>query len=164
MAVTTKAHGKYKGIIVGKTDTRKLKEGLKAKKQDLVAFIILRLQQIGEECVKVARENGRYNDITGNLRSSIGYVVLNDGKPVHSGTLKRYSGTKGNGEDGNAAAESFLQKLQAEYPQGISLVVCAGMDYAAYVEYHEDKDVLHSAEQTAERMLDELLKGVISEK
>lgn len=188
MATVTRAHGKYKGIIVNKTDVRKLKEGLNAKKEEVCDFIIARFQQIGEECVKVARDSGRYNDITGNLRSSIGYVVLRDGKPVHEGgfiqtrgygentalvrfttkTGKKVSyhakGKSGDGSQGVAKGKAFLNKLQAEYPQGISLIVCAGMDYAVYVEYHNDKDVLHSAEQTAERLLDELLKGVITEK
>lgn len=164
MAVVTQTHGKYKGIIVSKTDMRKLREGLNAKMKGIADFIILRFRQIGEECVKVARDSGRYNDITGNLRSSIGYVILYDGKPVQYGAPKQYSGKKGNGELGAAAAESLLQRLQSKFPWGIVLIVCAGMNYAAYVEYHEDKDVLHSAEQTAEKLLDELLKDVISKK
>lgn len=164
MAVVTRTHGKYKGIIVSKTDMRKLREGLNAKMKGIADFIIFRFRQIGEECVKVARDSGRYNDITGNLRSSIGYVILYDGKPVHYGAPKQYSGKNGNGELGAAAAESFLQKLQSQFPWGIVLIVCAGMNYAAYVEYHKDKDVLHSAEQTAKKLLDELLKGVITKK
>lgn len=164
MAVVTQTHSKYKGIIVSKTDMRKLREGLKAKMKDIADFIIFRFQQIGEECVKVARDSGRYNDITGNLRSSIGYVILYDGRPVQYGASKQYSGKKGNGELGAAAARSLLQKLQSKFPWGIVLIVCAGMNYAAYVEYHEDKDVLHSAEQVAEQLVNKLLKGVISER
>lgn len=188
MAVVTRSHSKYSGILVNKTDVRKLKEGLKADIEEVCDFIISRFNQIGVECVKIARDSGRYNDITGNLRSSIGYVVLRDGKPVHDGgfvqtrgygentalvrfTTKagkkvsyRAKGKSGDGSQGVAEGKAFLQKLQAEYPQGISLIVCAGMNYAAYVEYHKDLDVLHSAEQTAERLLDELLRGVITEK
>lgn len=164
MAKVTATHGKYKGIIVSKTDMRKLRKGLQAKMKDIADFLILRFSQIGEECVTVARNSGRYNDITGNLRSSIGYVILYDGKPVKYSASKQYSGKKGNGELGAAAAESLLQKIQAKFPWGIVLIVCAGMNYAAYVEYHEDKDVLHSAEQVAEQLVNKLLKGVISEK
>ena len=164
MAIVTQTHGKYKGIIVSKTDMRKLKAGIDAKMKGVADLIIKQLSYIGEECVKVARDSGRYNDITGNLRSSIGYVILYDGKPVQYGASKQYSGEKGNGELGAAAAESLLQKLQAKFPWGIVLIVCAGMNYAAYVEYHKDKDVLHSAEQVAEQLVNKLLKGVISQK
>ena len=88
--------GKYKGIIVSKTDMRKLRAGLQAKSKDIADLIIKQLSYIGEECIKVARKNGSYDYITGNLRSSIGYVILYDGKPVQYGASERYSGKKGN--------------------------------------------------------------------
>ena len=71
MAVVTHTHGKYKGVIVSKTDMRKLRTGLQAKMKDIADLIIEQLSYIGEECIRIARENGSYNDITGNLRSSI---------------------------------------------------------------------------------------------
>ena len=37
------------------------------------------LQRAGEEFVKLARKKGNYQDHTGNLRSSIGYVIVKDG-------------------------------------------------------------------------------------
>ena len=37
------------------------------------------LQRAGEEFVKIARKKGNYQDHTGNLRSSIGYVIVKDG-------------------------------------------------------------------------------------
>ena len=37
------------------------------------------LQRAGEEFVRLARKNGNYQDHTGNLRSSIGYVIVKDG-------------------------------------------------------------------------------------
>ena len=37
------------------------------------------MQFIGEECVRIAREQGTYNDITGNLRNSVGYVLVRNG-------------------------------------------------------------------------------------
>ena len=89
MAKVVTTHGKYKGVIVSKTDMRKLKAGLQAKMKDIVALLVKQLSFIGEECIRIARESGSYNDITGNLRSSIGYVVLVDGKPVVTGASKR---------------------------------------------------------------------------
>lgn len=161
MAKKVSVHSKYKGIIVSKTEMRKLKTGLNAKMKDIADLLIKQLSYIGEECIRIARESGSYNDITGNLRSSIGYVILYDGKPVVSGALKQYSGKKGEGEDGPPAAEALLTSLQAKYPWGIVLIVCAGMKYAAYVEAVHHKDVLTSAEIKSEALAKQLLKGLV---
>lgn len=162
MAKTSTTHGKYKGVIVSKTDFRKLNAKLKQSRKDITDFIVSRFQQIGEEAVKIARENGSYHDVTGNLRSSIGYVILVDGKVVTNGTPVRYSGAKGNGEKGEAAANELLQKLKSKFPWGIVLILCAGMEYAAFVENVKGKDVLTSAEHLAESLMKQLLKGIIN--
>lgn len=161
MAKTSTTHGKYKGVIVSKTDFRKLNAKLKQSRKDITDFIVMHFRQIGEGAVKIARENGSYHDITGNLRSSIGYVILVDGKVVTNGTPVRYSGAKGNGEKGEAAANELLQKLKSKYPWGIVLILCAGMEYAAFVENVRGKDVLTSAEHLAESLMKQLLKGII---
>lgn len=154
-------HSNYKGVIICRFNLQKVKKTLAVKSQELNEFIIMRFKQIGEECVRIARESGSYNDITGNLRSSIGYVILQDGKPVVNGASKQYSGTKGNGEAGPAAAEALLTQLQAKFPWGIVLIVCAGMNYAAYVENVRHKDVLTTAELKAESLLKQLLNGIV---
>lgn len=161
MAKVATSHGKYKGVIVSKTDMRKLKSGLQAKMKDIIALLVKQLSFIGEECIRIARESGSYNDITGNLRSSIGYVVLVDGKPVVTSQSKQYDGEKGNGEAGPPAAEALLKTLQAKFPRGVVLIVCAGMKYAAYVESVHHKDVLTSAELKAESLAKKLLNGLI---
>lgn len=161
MAKVATSHGKYKGVIVSKTDMRKLKSGLQAKMKDIIALLVKQPSFIGEECIRIARESGSYNDITGNLRSSIGYVVLVDGKPVVTSQSKQYDGEKGNGEAGPPAAEALLKTLQAKFPWGVVLIVCAGMKYAAYVESVHHKDVLTSAELKAESLAKKLLNGLI---
>lgn len=188
MAKVITTHNKYRSVIVSKTDMRKLKTGLRMKMQVLAQHIIKQLSYIGEECVKTARENGSYNDITGNLRSSIGYVVLHDGKPVKQGgfqqvhgrgenmSLVRFKtksgkevkywakGESGDGSKGVQTGQKLLQKLQAKFPWGIALIVCAGMNYAAYVESIHHKDVLTSAELRAEELAKKLLKGLTEAK
>ena len=161
MAKQITYHGKYKGIIVSQFSVNKIRKELEKKKKEVEDFLIFRFQQIGEECVKIAREQGSYNDITGNLRSSIGYVVLNNGKPVKYGQPKQYNGKLGNGAEGAKAAEVLLTKLQAKFPRGMVLIVCAGMNYAAYVENIHHKDVLASAELKAESLVKQLLEGII---
>lgn len=76
MAGKSPTSGKYKGALVNKTNILKLQKGLKMKLADIAKALVEQLTYIGEECVRIARENGSYNDITGNLRSSIGYLSL----------------------------------------------------------------------------------------
>lgn len=127
--------------------------------KNLVDGVIDTLSYIGERAVTIARERGDYMNRTGNLRSSIGYVILHDGQPVRQGEPEVY----GEGNQGSQVAEELLTMVRSEYPQGIVLIVCAGMNYASYVEDIYGKDVLTSArletEQLAERMLKELLNA-----
>lgn len=160
MAKVVTSHSKYSGVIVSKTDMLKLKSGLDIALKEVRQRLVFRLQAIGEECVRIARENGSYNDITGNLRSSIGYIVMDNGNIVQKGASKQYSGIKGNGEKGAAAAESIFTQMQAKFPWGVVLVVVAGMNYAAYVESIHHKDVLTSAELLMEQLAKQRLSDL----
>lgn len=163
MAKTSTTHGKYKGVIVSKTDFRKLNARLTAKRKEITDFIIFRFEQIGEEAVKIARDMGSYHDITGNLRSSIGYMILNDGKVVKRGEPEKFAGSSGDGAKGAAEGQRLLNTLKAKFPWGIVLIICAGMEYAAFVENVKHKDVLTSAEHLAENLMKSLLGNLISE-
>lgn len=129
----------------------------------IIELLVKQLSYIGEECIRIARTSGSYNDITGNLRSSIGYVVLVDGEPRVWGASKTYTGAKGNGDAGPPAAQALLDSLKSKFPWGVVLIVCAGMKYAAYVENVRHKDVLTSAELRAESLMKQLLNGIVSE-
>ena len=39
--------------------------------------------EVGERCIIEARDNGAYTDRTGNLRNSVGYVVLLNLSLIH---------------------------------------------------------------------------------
>lgn len=165
MAKVVTVHSKYKGIIVSKTDMRKVREGLKIKMSAVIDRLVNRFEEIGELAVKIAREKGSYNDITGNLRSSIGYVILIDGNPVRYGVPEAFKG-KAEGADGAkgvADGQAMLRKLQAKFPWGVVLIVCAGMHYAAEVESVRHRDVLTSAELEADKLAKRLLKNITSE-
>lgn len=131
---------------------------------ELDAMIVKNLCYVGETCVKFAREPHHLNwgDRTGNLRSSIGYVVLRDGRPLANGMPRTFSGPDGDGSQGPEAAQRLLAKIQAEQPDGYVLAVCAGMEYASFVESVHHRDVLTGAqlrgEELAERLLTALFK------
>lgn len=117
--------------------------------------IVRILRNVGEKCINEAREYGSYQDRTGNLRSSIGYIVLKDGKPIEKGGFQL---TK-SGNDGQKEGETFINKVTSQYPKGFVLVVVAGMKYASYVEAR-NYNVLTSAELLAEREVPKLLKAL----
>ena len=121
--------------------------------------VIRILRFVGEMCINEARTNGSYQDQTGNLRSSIGYIVLKDGKPIEKGGFAPTErGTK-KGKDGQKEGEVFINKVISQYPRGFVLVVVAGMKYASYVEAR-NYNVLSSAELLAEKEVPKLLKAL----
>lgn len=117
------------------------------------------LQYCGEYAVKIAREEGKYNDITGNLRSSIGYAILKDGRIIQQDHQEGPRGTdrKTGVQDSKRLVLSVAKELKAGY----ALVVVAGMDYALFVENMESKDVLSGAVIGTEKYLRDTLDKVI---
>ena len=84
------------------------------------------LQYLGEEFVNKARSVSTYKDRTGNLRASIGYVVLARGRVV----AKNFVGKN----KGKSAGTEIANEVAANYPNDYVLIGVAGMKYAAHVE------------------------------
>jgi len=138
------------GIIPRSTNSQTVLTELRRGYRTIENGIIKILQFAGEEFVRDAREalkisgdwkqriltkeellkkktqpkRGDYLDDSGNLRSSIGYFVLNDGKIV----MDEFSGTA----EGIAAGRQALELVKVKH--GYQLIGVAGMDYASYVE------------------------------
>lgn len=149
-------------------------KNIKAKTDSLIESCVETFCYVGERCVTEARKAGEYNDITGNLRSSIGYVVLFNGQPykysqsrVFRGRKyknKTYKGKKlvrKKGNMGVSEGQAFLERLAKEfanrYPKGVVLIVVAGMKYAVYVEELHNLNVLSSAELLADEIVPRML-------
>lgn len=103
------------------------------------------LERIGQECIIEARNNGNYTDQTGNLRSSIGYAIFNNGKIISSSSFESIK----NGKEGQKQGRDLVKSLVSEFNQNIVLVVVAGMNYAAYVE--TKRNVISSSELLAKQ-------------
>lgn len=123
--------------------------------------IISRMQYLGEQCVTHARlipKDVGFEDQTGNLRSSIGYMVFHNGRSL----MDNYKQVAG-GTEGIERGKALAREVAGKFPKGFLLVVTAGMDYAIHVE-SKGRDVLASAENLAERewprMRDELTRNV----
>lgn len=91
-------------------------------------------------------------DWTANLRSSIGYVVVIDGKVVN----EKFEQVK-DGNDGVKEGASFARSLAKKFPQGVCLILVAGMEYAYYVK-KRGYDVIDSGELLARNLVPKLLK------
>lgn len=117
--------------------------------------LVKKLIDSGRQFVKLARENGGYNNVTDNLRSSIGFMVLKDGVVLNLNFRQVGSGTKGKIE-----AIAFAQGLAGTtYNNGYVLLVVAGMKYAASVE-SRGKDVITGSSQVVESFLKEAITKI----
>lgn len=122
----------------------------------LTEALVYNLCAIGEQVLIAARSTNSYKDQTGNLRSSVGYIVAIDGEVVRMSDFD----PSDRGTDkttGQNTGKAYAQKLIEKYPKGIVLLVVAGMNYASYVSA-KGLDVLDSSELLAERLIPKMLK------
>ncbi len=146
--------------IVLKTPNEKIKAdfagGYNAKVRQV---LINTLFYVGESCIREARDHGKYTDRTGNLRSSIGYSVVEDGVTLRDSAPQSFSGPEGSGAQGAENGKSFLETVKSSHNKGLVLIVTAGMNYAVYVEAR-GYNVLTSAELLADKLVPQLLKQI----
>lgn len=110
--------------------------------------VVRRLQYLGEMCVNEARQSGSYRDFSGNLRNSVGYVVIANGKIVFSSLSKKGA---------QNVTPTLVAEATARHSSSYALVIVAGMNYASYVEA-KGRVVLASAEKFAEKEMPKLLR------
>lgn len=121
--------------------------------------VIRNLQRLGEECViHVKNRTGEesWYDQTGNLRSSIGYVIAVDGRIIRTGGFSQIL----NGAEGPTEGRKFAKEMADSHPGKYVLIVVAGMNYASYVEEMDNKDVLASSALFAERELPKMIRRI----
>ena len=85
------------------------------------------LKYLGEELTKYAKEKHNYTDRTGNLTNSIGYAVVRGSDIVYFGGAVQ----QGEGADN---ALKVAMKMAESLSASLTLIIVAGMNYAAYVE------------------------------
>lgn len=125
------------------------------------------LAYLGEKYVRRIKDrpsSESWNDITTNLRSSIGYMLVEEGRKIMQSTF-RASQAKGSSLGGNSdgasgvsAGQRYIDELADKYADTFVLVVVAGMNYADYVESHKNKDVLASTELLARKEIGSYLE------
>jgi hypothetical protein len=108
-------------------------------------------------CLKMverAKQTNTYKDQTGNLRSSIGYILYHNGKEIS----RQFEIVK-DGEDGIRKGSALARDVASEYGKGFVAVVVAGMNYAAYVEA-KGKDVITGSSLGFPKDMEKYLKVV----
>lgn len=141
--------------ITQKTAIHEVSRYLNEKVSRLRRVVIRNLAYAGEECLKAARASNGYKDQTGNLRSSVGYIIIDHGRVVMTSDFA--PSDKGTDRaTGQAKGKAYAEELVPRFPSDIVLVVVAGMNYAIYVSA-KGGDVIDSAELLAERLVPELM-------
>ena len=126
---------------------------IEAEVDRLKNAIVYNLCAIGEQVLNTARLTNSYKDQTGNLRSSIGYVVSVDGEIVQMSSFD----TVKEGREGSRGGKEYAMQLVRNFPHGIVLIVVAGMNYASYVSA-KGYDVLDSSELLADKLVPQMLQ------
>jgi len=106
--------------------------------------IIWTLAMVGENFVNDARTIRTYKDQTGNLRSSIGYIIARDGNIIQENIEGK--------AEGRAQAKKIADEVLRENKKGFVLIVVAGMEYAAAVE-SKGYDVITGSVPAAKALL-----------
>jgi len=99
------------------------------------------------------KAQGGFGNITYNLRSSIGFLLLDNGREI----AIEFE-TVGNGDAGAAKGMAYARELAGIYTDGITLICVAGEDYAAAVE-SKGYDVITGSSLYIEQDLADLLEG-----
>lgn len=73
----------------------------------------------------------KYEDRSGNLTSSIGYVLIDNGQVIDEYGFEQIKPTA---TEGPTAGRNYAAQLASSYTSGLGVIVVAGMNYAAYVE------------------------------
>ena len=115
------------------------------------------LQAGGEKFIEVARRSGSYKDQTGNLRSSIGYIIAKDGEVVKENFKESDKGT--DKTTGKYKGRRLAEEVSLSHSGGYVLVGVAGMEYAASVEA-KGYEVVSGANTQCEKYLRDTLKSV----
>ncbi|MBO4549451.1 MAG: hypothetical protein J5733_01865 [Bacteroidaceae bacterium] len=120
--------------------------------------------EAGESVVDRIRsgEISNWHDITGNLRSSIGYAVCRKGRIIRSSDFEQVL----NGAEGANKGRELCRMLASQYASyDFALIIVAGEEYAVYVEAVENRVVLAGGElfirQNITRMLQERIRKVL---
>jgi len=137
---------------------------LQGKVKMLDELMIRNLNFLGMECVNFAKSLDTYTDRTGNLRNSIGYIIVKHGNVISS---KFEAGQRGPEFDskevpGERVGENFAKEIAKNFQVGYALIVVAGMEYASYIEDVKHLDVIAPAKSLANVRIKQVAQSIVN--
>ena len=138
------------------TSMSEINAAIKAEVERVNTLTIRALSYLGELCIIEAKDRPQelsWFDQSGNLRSSIGYVIVHNGKIIKYSTFNQVK----QGTDGIQEGKELATEIAKQYVSGYALIVVAGMNYAELVEAMDNKNVLASAELFARKELPKMM-------
>lgn len=148
------------------TSMRTIQLALNGEVQRGLQVLLDRLVLLGEACYREAMSRITYTHRTGNLGSSTGYIVLNEGVVYSEGGFLSITGPEKTDVDvdGTLVGREYAESLIPEWSTGFAMIFVAGMEYAGYVEakgYNVITSAHIWAEQNAQKIVNSLFtKGV----
>ena len=133
------------------TNVKELSKYLNEMSFRIEEALIYQLEYLIAELENHAKLSADYTDQTSNLKSSIGGVVLKDGRPI------TYRGFSGSGKEGGKTGLEYINQLINDNKNGYVLLVVAGMEYATYVENYHELNVLKKSELKMQREIPKIL-------
>lgn len=132
--------------------------GYVVKCNEIIKRLTIRaLSKLGEQCVTKIRDRAgdkSWYDQTGNLRSSVGYVIAHNKNIIQYSTFNQVK----QGSEGVKTGKDLAKELAKRYSNNYVLIVVAGMNYAEFVEAMDNKDVLASTELWAREQVPLMLE------
>ena len=115
------------------------------------------LSKLGKQCDTKIRDRAgdkSWYDQTGNLRSSVGYVIAHNKNIIQYSTFNQVN----QGSEVVKTGKDLAKDLAKRYSNYYVLIVVALMNYAEFVEAMDNKDVLASTELWAREQVPLMLE------
>lgn len=125
--------------IIPDFDMNEIDKDIDAELVDWFDDLVETYREAGKTFVDTAVEKANFNNITWNLRSSIGYVIIYNGEVLESYFKDLVKGTEGQ-EAGKDYAELIARFL--DEGEGLAMALVAGEEYAYYVQARDGFDVI----------------------
>ena len=134
--------------ITRRTPQSEISNTIVASTRNLDRAIIHSMEVAGQQGTNEARAHGEYTDQTGNLRSSTGYVISDEGAIESSSSFDAVK----NGSDGATQGKNLAKSIAGSIKGKKAIVLVAGMDYAPYLQA-KGRKVMGDAEEIIKRSL-----------
>lgn len=134
-----------------------LQQRLKQARDGLLDELTDILKKLGEDAAMHAKDHKGYKDRTANLKNSISYALYYNGEPIVSEIGKvQADAQKEVDARFKAYADANVQ------PQGFTLIIVAGMSYAAHVQ-RKGYNVLYLTRDYVQQELKQIIRETIED-